>query len=170
MLETTTRLRPATLDDVAAINAIYNHYVRHTTATYQVTEESAADRAAWLTQHGPEHPVIVALDPEGTVVGWGSLSAFHKREAFQRTVENSIYLSPEHQRRGIGGLILADLITRARALGHRTIIAAISSEQAPSVALHRKFGFEETGRLRRVGEKFGRTLDIIYLQRWLDEP
>lgn len=156
-------LRDATAADLPAINAIYNHYVLCSTCTYQLVPETEEGRRAWFAGRRPQHPVIVAkLD--GKVLGWGSLSAFHKREAYAGTVENSVYVSHEHQRRGLGRLLMKELIRRARKAGTHTIVAAISADQEGSVALHRTLGFIETGRLREVGRKFDRVLDVVYLQ------
>ena len=162
----TCHLRAATVADLAAINAIYNHYVVSSTCTYQLEPATAADRAAWFAAHGPEHPVLVA-ELGGEVVGWGSLSTFHTRAAFRRTVEDSVYVRHDRQRRGIGGALLAELITRARAAGHHTIVAAIDGEQAGSVVLHEQHGFTMAGRLHAVGNKFGRWLDLVYMERLL---
>ncbi len=159
-------IRLATEADLAAINAIYNHYVAHSTCTYQITPETAEARLAWFRRRGPEHPVTVA-ELAGEVVGWGSLNSFHPREAYSCTVDNSIYVRHDRQREGIGQTLLADLIERARALGHHTIIAGVSAEQAPSIALHTRFGFVEMGRLREVGWKHGQWLDVITMQLWL---
>jgi phosphinothricin acetyltransferase len=156
-------IRLATETDLPAINAIYNHYVIHSTCTYQITPETSAARLAWFQRHDASHPVTVA-ELEGEIAGWGSLNIFHAREAYARTVENSVYIRHDLQRRGLGRALLADLIARARALGYRTIIAGISAEQTPSVALHEKFGFVASGQLREVGYKHGRWLDVRTFQ------
>jgi phosphinothricin acetyltransferase len=158
-------IRPAAVGDLGAINDIYNHYVLCSTCTYQTEPETMEGRRAWFAGHGERHPVTVAVDGEGRVLGWGSLSAFHKRAAYARTVENSVYVHPEAQRRGVGRALLADLIERARAVGHHTIIAGIDAEQAPSVGLHEALGFERVALLREVGFKFERWLHVIYMQR-----
>ena len=156
-------LRDATEADLPAINAIYNHCVLTSTCTYQVTPETEEARRAWFTGRGPRHPVIV-VESGGEVLAWGSLSAFHKREAYAQTVENSVYVSHLHQRRGLGTSVMKELIRRARAAGIHTIIAGISADQEGSIALHRRLGFVECGRLREVGCKFGRMLDVVYMQ------
>ncbi len=153
------------MGDLAAINDIYNYYVRCSTCTYQTEPETMDARRAWFEGHGEKHPVTVAVDGEGRVLGWGSLSAFHKRAAYSRTVENSVYVHPEAQRRGVGRALLADLVERARAAGHHTIIAGIDAEQAASVGLHEAMGFERVALLREVGFKFERWLHVIYMQR-----
>lgn len=159
-------LRIATTNDLAAINAIYSHSVLHSTATYQTEPSTDAERAAWFAAHGPQHPVIVA-EIDGRVVGWGSLSSFHSRAAFNRTVEESVYIHQDFHRRGLGKAILIDLLARAKTLDHHRVIAAISGEQEPSLALHRALGFVECGRLSEVGFKFGRWLDLVYLEHRL---
>ena len=159
-------LRQASSDDLLVINAIYTHSVLHSTATYQTEPSTDAERAAWFAAHGPLHPVIVA-EIDGRVVGWGSLSSFHSRAAFNRTVEESVYIHQDFHRRGLGRAILIDLLARAKSLGHHRVIAAISGEQEPSLALHRALGFVECGRLTEVGFKFGRWLDLVYLEHRL---
>ena len=157
-------LRPATRDDLAAINAIYNHYVLASTCTYQTIPSTAAEREDWFDKHGAQHPVIVA-EVNGSVIGWGSLSKLHERQAFARSVENSVYIHREHQGRGLGKMILAELLRLAEEIGHHTVLAAISGDQEPSLRLHAKFGFVEAGRIREAGNKFGRWLDVVWMQK-----
>src|SRR4051812_19525385 len=156
-------IRLAEVADLPAINEIYNYYVSRSTCTYQETPEGSGPRQAWFEQHGPRHPVTVA-ELDGTVVGWGALSTFHTRSAYRFTVENSVYVHHAYQRRGIGGAILQDLIARAAAIGHRTIIAGIDASQDGSIALHARHGFVKAGYLAGVGYKFGRWLDVMYMQ------
>ena len=159
-------IRAARPDDLAAINAIYNHFVLHSTCTYQEEPSTADERAAWFAAHGPQHPVTVA-EVDGVVVGWGSLSRFHPRSAYRKTVENSVYVRHDLHRRGVGSVLLADLIERATTVGHHSIIALIDSGQHGSLALHERHAFARVGNLREVGIKFGRWGDVIYLQRML---
>jgi L-amino acid N-acyltransferase len=159
-------IRVAKPSDVCAINEIYNHYVLNSTCTYQEEPSSEAERQQWLAAHGPMHPATVA-EEDGRVVGWASLSAFRARVAYRWTMENAVYVHHDLQRRGIGSALLADLIERGKAMGHHSIIAVIDKEQEGSARLHRRFGFEEVAHLREVGFKFGRWLDVIYLQRML---
>lgn len=161
-------VRLATAADLPAINAIYNHFVLCSTCTYQTEPSTAAEREAWFTAHGPQHPITVA-EVDGEVLAWASLSRFHARAAYSRTVENSVYVRHDCHRRGMGSLLLADSIGRARSLGHHTIIAGIDAEQTASIELHRRHGFIDVARLREVGFKLGRWLDVVYLQRMLGE-
>ena len=156
-------VRPATESDLVAINDIYNHYVLHSTCTYQEALEPLEARQQWFRRHGDPHPVIAA-EMEGRVVGWGSLSPYHVRSAYRRTVENSVYVHHQQHRRGIGALILLDLIVRARNLGHHVIIAGIDAGQTASAALHARFHFETVGHFQQVGFKFGRWLDVMYME------
>lgn len=156
-------IRPATESDLVAINDIYNHYVLHSTCTYQEELEPLDGRRQWFGRHGDKHPVIVAA-VNGEVVGWGSLSPYHARSAYRRTVENSVYVHHQHHRRGLGSLLLQELIVRARSLGHRALIAGIDAEQTGSVAMHARFHFEKVGHFKQVGFKFGRWLDVVYME------
>jgi len=160
------QIRCATREDLPAINDIYNYFVLNSTCTYQEQPETLHDRHAWFAAHGPAHPITVALLAD-EVVGWASLSPYHKRAAYRNTVENSVYVAHTHHNRGIGRLLLEDLIDRAKTIGHHTVIAAIDGKQAISVALHMKMGFKEVGRMRELGFKFGRWLDVHYLQLML---
>jgi phosphinothricin acetyltransferase len=159
-------IRLAAAHDLPAINDIYNHYVHHSTCTYQTEPSTPDERAEWFDAHGPSHPVTVT-EVDGVIIGWASISRFRSRAAYDRTVENAVYVRHDHHRRGVGSALLADSLERARAAGHHTVIAVIDAEQTGSVALHLRQGFVESGRLREAGLKFGRWLDVVYLQRML---
>ena len=159
-------VRPAAVEDLSAVNDIYNYFVARSTCTYQEEPETMRDRHAWFEAHGPAHPVTVAVQA-GEVVGWAALSPYHRRSAYRHTVENSLYVAPAHHGRGIGQTLLAVLIDRARVIGHHSIVAAIDADQAASIVLHAKLGFREVGRMRELGLKFGRWLDVVYLQLML---
>jgi phosphinothricin acetyltransferase len=167
MRDNAISIRPATESDLVAINDIYNHYVHHSTCTYQEEPEPLASRREWFQRHGDRHPVIVA-EAGGQVAGWGSLSAYHPRSAYRHTVENSVYVHQQHHRRGIGSRLLRELIVRARQLGYHAIIASIDGEQAASIALHAKFHFEPVGHFKQVGYKYGRWLGVVYMELMLD--
>jgi len=156
-------IREATSEDLVAINDIYNHSVLNSVCTYQEVSSSLDERRKWYDQHGEKHPITVALISD-KIVGWGSLSKFHARSAYRFTVENSVYVHHEHYKQGLGSAILGDLIKRAKALGHHTIIAGIDSEQAGSIALHSKFGFQKVAHLKQVGYKHDRWLDVLYME------
>lgn len=159
-------IRVATPPDLPGINAIYNHYVACSTCTYQVEPSTEQERRQWYDAHGLQHPITVA-EADGRIVGWGALNPFHARAGYDRTVEDSVYIHHDWHRKGIGRAVLGDLIKRARDLGHHTVIASISADQFASVEMHRVCGFETVAHLTEVGSKFGRLLDLVYMQLML---
>jgi L-amino acid N-acyltransferase YncA len=156
-------IRAAAVEDLAAINDIYNYSVQHSTCTFQTEPETPADRRAWFDSHGTAHPILAAAI-DGRVVGWGCLSEFKSRCAYRHTVEDSVYIHHDFHGRGIGTLLLRELISRGRAAGHHSIIGIIAGDQPVSVALHEKLGFARVAHLRQVGFKFDRWIDTIYMQ------
>jgi L-amino acid N-acyltransferase YncA len=159
-----TSVRRATKADAAAINRIYNHYVRTSTCTWHLTEETEEGRRKWLESRGPSHPVFVA-ESGGEVLGWASLSVYNSRQGWDGTVEDSVFVDHRHHGKGLGRLLLTRLIEEARKLGHRVIVARISGEQEASLRLHAALGFSTAGKLQGVGRKLGRTLDCVYMQK-----
>ncbi len=157
------RPRVATPADAEAINSIYNHYVRTSTATFQVDDETNGERAEELRTRSAEQPLTV-LEKDGQIVGWGALSPFRSRCAYRDTIELTVYVRPECHRCGFGRVIVQDLVERARSFGYHTLLAASCAESAGSIGLFRSLGFEAAGCLREVGAKFGRRLDVVYLQ------
>ncbi len=156
-------IRPASSADLTSINAIFNHYVAHSTCVWTTTPYSEAERAAWYEEHGAAMPVLVA-DSGGRVVGWSALGTFRAAYTLAGTLEDSIYVHHAFHRQGIGSRLLKELIGAARRLGHRSILANISADQTASIRLHEKHGFQRVAHLRQVGQKFGQWLDAIYLQ------
>lgn len=156
-------VRRATQADAPAINDIYNHYVRTSSATFDTVEMAPADRVVWLSHHGDEHPVLVA-EHEGDVVGWGSLSKWATRAAWQHTVEVSTYVAAPALGRGIGPVLLRELVACARDAGHHAVIAQISADNLPSLKMGERAGFEPVGTLREVGHKFDRWIDLVMLE------
>lgn len=160
------QIRPANSADSAEINRIYNYYVKHSTCTWHLTEETLESRKKWFQARTPIHPVIIA-EIEGKVVGWASLSSYNSRQGWFETVEDSIFVDQAYHRQGVGKTLLQELIELAKPLGHKSIIARISGEQIGSIKLHECLGFKEAGRLPRVGKKMGQELDCVYLLKSL---
>ncbi|MFO0810281.1 MAG: N-acetyltransferase family protein [Gemmataceae bacterium] len=156
-------IRPATADDLPAIRAIYNHYVATSTCTFQLDPETDDERREWFAGRTAKHPVVVAADGDA-VVGWAALSAWKSRCAYSHSVELSVYVHHEHHRCGIGRALVADLIARARAAGLHTILGGTCTEHPASIALQEALGFRQAALLREVGYKFGRWLDVAYMQ------
>jgi L-amino acid N-acyltransferase YncA len=158
-------IRPARREDLPAILEIYNDAVLTTTATYDYEPRSLEHRIAWYEDHlRNEYPVFVAVEEEGAVVGWSSLSRFHDRMGYRFTTENSIYVAAPHRGKGLGKLLLQPLIDAARERKAHAIIAVIDADNKVSVKLHQKFGFEQVGHFKQVGYKFDRWLDVIYME------
>jgi phosphinothricin acetyltransferase len=158
----------ATEGDLLAIRDIYNHYVLTSTCTYQLEPDTEAERLAWFHGRTERHPAIVA-EVDREVVGWGSLSPHKQRAGYARTVEASVYIRDGHQRRGLGKRLLLDLIKRAQTLGHHVVIGGACTQHPGSIALQLSVGFQSVGTFRQVGYKFGRWLDVEYLQLILPE-
>ena len=158
---------------VEGTRAIYNRAVETTTATFDMTPRSAAEQLDWIAEHSGAHPAVVALGPDDRVVGFGpddwvvgfgSLSPYRPRAAYSTTVENSVYVHEDFQRRGVGRAILMELLRLAEGYGFHSVIARIAGDNEASVALHAACGFEMIGVEREVGRKFGRWLDIVCMQ------
>jgi L-amino acid N-acyltransferase YncA len=162
-------VRPATAADAEAIREIYNLEVTTSTVTFDLVERSLADQVAWLEQRSGPHAAVVVTDA-GTVVGFGSLSAYRDRPAYNTTVEDSVYVHRSHRGRGVGRLVLAELVDTARNHGFHTVLARIVGGHEASIGLHADAGFTLVGTEREIGRKFGRWLDVVVMQLLLDGP
>jgi L-amino acid N-acyltransferase len=156
-------IRPATSADLTEVNAIFNHYVAHSTCVWTTNPCSEAERRAWYEEHGDAMPVLIAQASE-RVVGWGALGSFRTAYTLAGTLEDSIYVHHDFLRHGIGSRLLTELIAAARRKRLRSILANISADQTPSIRLHEKFGFQKVAHLRQVGQKFNRWFDAVYMQ------
>ncbi len=163
----TVVVRPATDHDLSAILAIYNDAVKHTTAIWNDTVVDLDNRRAWheaRTRLG--YPVLVG-EEDGGVVAYGSFGDFRAFDGYRFTVEHSVYVAAGSRRHGIASALIMALVERAVALGKHVMVAGIASENDASIELHRRHGFVETGRMPEVGQKFGRWLDLVLMQRTL---
>jgi L-amino acid N-acyltransferase YncA len=158
-------IRPTTPADVPAITAIYAHAVRTGTATFELEPPDEAEMMRRFEKlRGGGFPYIVAM-VDGQVSGYAYAGPFRERPAYRFTVEDSIYIAPEMQKRGIGMALMAELIKLSADSGFRQMLAVIGdSNQAGSIALHRACGFQPAGVFRSVGFKFGRWLDTVQMQ------
>jgi phosphinothricin acetyltransferase len=157
-------IRPARDSDAQAVCDIYAFHVAHSTATFDTVApdvQAWAEKIAAVTARG--WPFLVAVR-DGVVAGYCYATQFRDRAAYAFTCEDSIYLADEARGQGIGTALLAALVAAARESGFRQMIAVIGGGEPASVALHAKCGFVQTGRMRNVGFKFGRTLDTVYMQ------
>ena len=161
------RTRLAAPRDAEAIRAIYNLEVAETTVTFDLVPRSVEEQKVWLAEHSGGHPAIVAVDEADRVLGFASLSPFRPRPAYAPTVEDSVYVHRDGRGRGIGELLLREIVGLALDHGFHSVVARIVAGHDVSIALHEKCGFEQIGREREVGRKFGRWLDVVLMQRML---
>lgn len=161
-------IRPATSADIPAITAIYAEEVRERTATFELDAPDAEEMfRRYSALRDGAFPYLVAAS-DGVVTGYAYAGPFRPRPAYRFTVENSIYLLPAFQRRGIGLLLLEELIARSAAAGFRQMVAVIGdSANEGSIRLHALAGFSMIGTLADTGFKFGRWLDTVLMQRAL---
>jgi phosphinothricin acetyltransferase len=164
---TSVLIRPAEAHDVAALTAIYNHYVEHSHATFDVTPVTENARREWMSHYAltGRHRLLVA-DADGTVVGCATSSRFRDRAAYDTSVEVGIYLAPERTGRGIGQQLYTALFAALEGTGAHRAYAGIALPNEPSMALHRRFGFTDVGTYTEVGWKFGRYWDV----QWMEKP
>ncbi len=162
-----TILRPFAWSDVPAITAIYRHYVDNTAITFDTEapgEEAIAEKYAALKKLG--HPLIIA-ERDGRLAGYAYASFYRPRAAYRFTAEDSIYLDPAQTGRGLGRLLLTELLAQSKAFGFKQMLAVITADTANSIAIHEKFGFTRVGYYSSVGYKFDRWHDIVHLQKAL---
>jgi L-amino acid N-acyltransferase len=163
-------IRNASEDDLPAILAIANQVILTTTAVYDYVPHTLEMRQHWYRgKVAAGWPVFVA-DDSGEVVGFSSIGPFRQWPAYKYSVENSIYVASGRRGAGIGKLLLAQAIEAARAKEMHTDIAGIDADNHASRSLHRSFGFEEVAHFKQVGYKFGRWLDLVFLQLMLETP
>jgi phosphinothricin acetyltransferase len=158
-------IRDARSEDASALLAIYNDAVLNTTSVWTEVPRTLEAQQAWMEEkRSTGKPVLVAVEQE-TVVGFSTYGQFRTWPGYRYTVENSIYVASSHRGRGIGSLLLAPLIERARQQRLHAIMAGVEAENTVSIKLHEKHGFVAVGRLKEVGFKFGRWLDLLFLER-----
>jgi phosphinothricin acetyltransferase len=164
-------IRPAAAGDLPVIQRIYAHHVLTGLASFEETPPDLVEMTRrWQSIAETGLPYVVAVDSGGEIAGYAYAGPYRPRSAYRFTVEDSIYLDPKFQGRGLGRILLARLITDATACGKRQMIAVIGdSANAASIGVHRALGFEMTGTFRAIGLKFGRWVDTVLMQRSLGE-
>jgi L-amino acid N-acyltransferase YncA len=165
----TVSIRPVELTDMPAITAIYQHYVRTHTSTFEIDPPDLVEMTARLQRIRDAGSPYLVAEEAGQVLGYGYAGPYRPRAAYRHTVENSVYLHSDHVGRGIGGRLLATLIEQCTQAGYREMIAVIGdSQNHASIGLHVKAGFVHVGTLRNVGFKFERWLDTVLMQKSLN--
>lgn len=161
-------IRYAVKEDCAAIAAIYNHAVINTAAIWNDQTVDADNRIAWFEARALlGYPVIVS-EENGVVTGYASFGDWRAFDGFRHTVEHSVYVHPDHQGKGLGLALMERLIEEARRIGKHVMVAGIEAQNQGSIHLHQKLGFTITGQMPQVGTKFGRWLDLTFMQLQLD--
>ncbi|HEY4010630.1 MAG TPA: GNAT family N-acetyltransferase [Acidobacteriaceae bacterium] len=165
-------IRAAVASDLPQITEIYNSIVLTSTAIYNDTPVTVDERTAWWQARIERgFPVLVAADDhdERTILGYGSFGEFRSWPGYRFTVEGTVHIREGFRGRGVGSLLLAELVARARATGKHIMVAGVDSENAASLRFLERHGFVAAGRLPEVGYKFGRFLDLRFLVLRLSE-
>lgn len=162
-------VRDAVADDMDAVAAIYGRSVVSEASSFELEPPSIAEiTRRWREITSAGYPYLVAQSDDGSIAGFAYVSGYRPRPAYAATVENSVYVADDHRRRGVARLLMGELITVCRAGGTRQMIAVIGDPDCTgSVALHQALGFESVGRLKGVGRKFNRWIDVALMQKTL---
>lgn len=158
-------IRPLAPDDHASAARVYNHYVEHTTATFQTTPVMPDEWAADATGGEPGRHGAWAIEADGAFAGYVLVTPFKSRCAYRDTAEVTVYLSPDCIGRGLGRAALEHVDAHARAAGLHALIAVVCAENAASLRAFERAGYARAALLREVGTKFDRLLDVVYLQK-----
>lgn len=163
-------IRNANENDLPQLLEIYNDIILNTTAVYQYQAHSLDMRKEWFTTKRQQgFPVFVAEDGNG-IVGFSTLGTFRNWQAYKYSVENSVYVASHSRGKGVGKLLMPPLIRAAIQMEMHTVIASIDATNEASLHLHKNFGFEEVAHFKEVGYKFGRWLDLKFLQLMFETP
>ncbi len=157
-------IRPYKTEDTQAILEIINHNILHSTSLYDYSVRTIEQQKAILEEKIKKGFPIIVAEKEGEILGFGMYSEFRFREAYQFTVEHSVYVAANHLGKGIGKSLLSELIVLAKAQKLHTMIGVIDSENQNSIAFHEQFGFKIVGVVKESGYKFDRWLDSVFMQ------
>jgi phosphinothricin acetyltransferase len=165
------QVRDASDSDLADILEIYNDVIRTSTAVYAVEPVALDERREWLAARRVRgFPVLVAADAS-QVLGFASFAEWRGSwNGYRYTVEHTVHVRADVRRRGVGRELVEALVPRARDLGKHVMIGGIDATNLDSILFHKRLGFERVAHFREVGRKFGRWLDLVFMQRWLDAP
>jgi phosphinothricin acetyltransferase len=161
-------LRPAVRDDLPRLTEIYNHYVVNTPVTFDLQPFSVEQRIPWFNEHSSRdsrHRMIVAVEPQGKVVGYATTGRFRPKEAYETTVESSIYCDPNATGCGIGTELYRALFESIQGQDINRIVGGVTQPNVASVALHKRFGFQHVGTFTGNGRKFDCYWDVAWFER-----
>jgi phosphinothricin acetyltransferase len=157
-------VRDATRQDLPEILSIYNEVIRNSTAVYSEIEFTPVRGDSWFDAKAEQgFPFIVAQNDSG-IVGFGTFGEFRAWPCYRHTVEHSVHIRADRRGFGLGRMLVLELIARAKAMQKHVMIAGIDADNAVSIGLHRNLGFRQVGRFHEVGFKFGRWLDLVFLE------
>jgi phosphinothricin acetyltransferase len=155
----------------SAIREIFNDAILNTTALYEYQPQSLSTVREWFgSKASGGYPVLGAIDANAQLMGFASYGSFRGRPAYKYTVEHSVYVHPDHRRRGVARALMKRLIELGQAQNYHAMIGGIDAENAASIALHEQFGFSHAGTIREAGFKFGRWLDLAFYQLLMPTP
>ncbi|MDP4302731.1 GNAT family N-acetyltransferase [Leptothrix discophora] len=157
-------IRPGAERDARALATVLNHYIEHSTSTFMTEPVSVDSRVTFICERSAELPIWVA-ELDGQCIGWAALSLHQPRSAYGHTAESSVYLHPDHLGCGYGTALMTQLVASARQIGYHSLIAGACTEQLASIRLHERVGYTRCAHFHEVARKFGRWLDVVYLER-----
>ena len=161
------RIRDAESADAEAIARIYNQGIEDRLATLETELRTAGERAQWMAAKSDRHPALVAIDADGTVVGWGSLNQFNPRPAYAHVADFSVYVDRDQRGRGIGDALLGALEARARSLEYHKLVLAAFPTNGPGMRLYERHGFRAVGVYKEQGRLDDRWVDVIIMEKIL---
>jgi phosphinothricin acetyltransferase len=164
----TVRIRDAEASDAGAVARIYNQGIEDRLATLETELRTAEERAQWLAGNGERHPVLVAVDPDGGIVGWGSLNLFNPRPAYAHVADFSVYVDRDQRGRGIGDALLGALEERAREIGYHKLVLAAFPHNDRGMRLYERHGFRTVGVYKEQGRLDDRWVDVIIMEKLLE--
>lgn len=163
-------IRDARVDDLPGILAIYNDVITTSTAVYREDPATLDDRREWFdARQAQGYPILVAADDAG-IVGFASYGDFRSWPGYRFTVEHTVHIGADRRGQGVGTRLMQALIERAVAQGKHVMVGGVDADNEPSLRFHERLGFVRAARLHDVGFKFGRWLDLVFVQRILDGP
>ena len=158
------KIRHATLEDLQDITEIYNEAIRKTVATFDTQPKSLEEQKKWFIEHGSKNPIIVA-EQNGAIVGWAALSKYSTKCAYSDTAEISLYVREDKQGKGIGQMLIEEIVKEGDKVGLHVLIARITDGNQISIHLHESVGFKHVGICKEVGYKFGKRLDVYLMEK-----
>ncbi|MFV0451380.1 MAG: GNAT family N-acetyltransferase [Propioniciclava sp.] len=163
------RIRSAVPADAAVIAGIYNAFVHTSTATWDTTAQTVEERRRWLIDRAATGDTVLVAERAGEILGYAGWAPFRDKPGYAHTREHTVYVAASAQGAGVGTRLLTGLIAAAGEAGVHVLLGVISADNTGSLRLHQRLGFTEVGRLPQTGRKFGRWLDLVFVQLTFDE-